>query len=107
MEGWKMDYTHMCPKYELGIELLGKRWTALIIRVLMAGPKRFKEIKEQIPEMSDKMLTDRMKELEAAGVIVRNVYPETPVRIEYGLTDKGVSLKPVIEAIQVWSESWM
>ncbi len=102
-----MDYTHMCPKYELGIELLGKRWTALIIRVLMAGPKRFKEIKEQIPEMSDKMLTDRMKELEANGVIVRHVYPETPVRIEYELTDKGVSLRPVIEAIQAWSEAWL
>ena len=60
-----MDYSKMCPKYESAAELLGKKWTGLIIRVLLGGPKRFKEIKEQIPEMSDKMLTDRMKELEA------------------------------------------
>jgi len=102
-----MDFSHMCPRYELAIELLGKRWTALIIRVLLGGPKRFKEIKEQIPDMSDKMLTDRMKELEAADVVVRHVYPETPVRIEYELTEKGKSLENVIEAIQTWSEQWM
>lgn len=102
-----MDYSRMCPKYESAVEILGKRWTALIIRVLMAGPKRFKDIKEQIPEMSDKMLTDRMKELEAAGVVVRHVYPETPVRIEYELTEKGKSLENVIESIQIWSDNWM
>jgi len=102
-----MDFSRMCPRYESAIELLGKRWTALIIRVLLGGPKRFKEIKEQIPDMSDKMLTDRMKELEAADVVVRHVYPETPVRIEYELTKKGKSLENVIEAIQTWSEQWM
>ena len=102
-----MDFSRMCPKYELAIELLGKRWTALIIRVLLGGPKRSKDIKEQIPEMSDKMLTDRMKELEGAGVVVRHVYPETPVRIEYELSDKGKSLEHVIESIQEWSDSWM
>ncbi|WP_276354114.1 winged helix-turn-helix transcriptional regulator [Cohnella caldifontis] len=102
-----MDYSKMCPKYEQAAELLGKRWTGLIIRVLMGGPKRFKDIKEQIPEMSDKMLTDRMKELEAQGVLTRTVYPEMPVRIEYELTDKGKDMKDVIESIQVWGEKWM
>lgn len=102
-----MDFSQMCPKYELAIDLLGKRWTGLIIRVLMAGPKRFRDIKEQIPEMSDKMLTDRMKELEAGGIVVRRVYPETPVLIEYDLTDKGKALKLVIESIQEWSNNWM
>jgi DNA-binding HxlR family transcriptional regulator len=97
----------MCPKYEQAAELLGKRWTGLIIRVLMGGPKRFKEIKEQIPEMSDKMLTDRMKELEAQGVLTRTVYPEMPVRIEYELTEKGKDMKDVIESIQAWGEKWM
>jgi DNA-binding HxlR family transcriptional regulator len=102
-----MDYSYMCPKYEASIELLGKRWTGLIIRVLLGGPRRFKDIKEQIPDMSDKMLTDRLKEMEAQGVVRRNVYPETPVRIEYELTTKGKALKSVIESIQGWAEQWV
>ncbi|KMK76915.1 winged helix-turn-helix transcriptional regulator [Alkalihalobacillus pseudalcaliphilus] len=102
-----MDYSQMCPKYELAIDLLGKKWTGLIIRVLLDGPKRFKEIKEQIPEMSDRILTERMKELEKLDVVKRHVYPEKPVRIEYELTQKGHALKPVIEAIQSWGEKWV
>lgn len=102
-----MDYSKMCPKYESAAELLGKKWTGLIIRVMLGGPKRFKEIKEQIPEMSDKMLTDRMKELESLGILTRTVYPEMPVRIEYELTDKGRNLEEVILSIQSWGENWM
>ncbi|GGB68485.1 winged helix-turn-helix transcriptional regulator [Fictibacillus barbaricus] len=102
-----MDYSTMCPKYEVAMDIIGKKWTGLIIRVLMDGPKRFKDIKSQIPEMSDRMLTERMKELESVGIVKRNVYPETPVRIEYSLTDKGNSLKTIINAIQDWSEQWV
>jgi Predicted transcriptional regulators len=102
-----MDYSKMCPKYESAAELLGKKWTGLIIRVLLGGPKRFKDIKEQIPDMSDKMLTDRMKELEALGILTRTVYPEMPVRIEYELTEKGRQLEEVIVSIQTWGETWM
>lgn len=102
-----MDYSTMCPKYEVAMDIIGKKWTGLIIRVLMDGPKRFKDIKSQIPEMSDRMLTERMKELESVGIVKRNVYPETPVRIEYSLTDKGNSLKSIIHAIQDWSEQWV
>lgn len=102
-----MDFSKMCPKYESAAELLGKKWTGLIIRVLLDGPKRFKEIKEQIPEMSDKMLTDRMKELESSGILTRTVYPEMPVRIEYKLTEKGYNLEEVIQSIQAWGENWM
>lgn len=102
-----MDYTKMCPKYEAGIEILGKRWTGLIIRVLLGGPKRFRDMKQIMPEMSDKMLTERLKELEAAGILTRHVYPETPVRIEYRLTEKGRELESVVKAIQDWSEKWM
>ncbi|WP_217592167.1 helix-turn-helix domain-containing protein [Cohnella sp. GbtcB17] len=102
-----MDYSRMCPKYEHAAELLGKKWTGLIVRVLMGGPKRFKDMKEQIPDMSDKMLTDRMKELESSGLVKRTVYPEMPVRIEYELTDKGRDLENVIESIQNWGEKWM
>ncbi|GBF73270.1 HxlR family transcriptional regulator [Paenibacillus sp. 598K] len=102
-----MDYSKMCPKYESAAEILCKKWTGLIIRVLLDGPKRFKEMKEQIPDMSDKMLTDRMKELESMDIVKRTVYPEMPVRIEYELTDKGKDLEPVIRSIQGWGEHWM
>jgi DNA-binding HxlR family transcriptional regulator len=103
----QLDYSTMCPKYEAAADVLGKKWTGRIIRVLLGGPKRFKEIKEQIPEMSDKMLTDRMKELETIAIVERKVYPEMPVRIEYVLTEKGRELEPVIESIQKWGEHWM
>ncbi|GGG75522.1 winged helix-turn-helix transcriptional regulator [Paenibacillus radicis (ex Gao et al. 2016)] len=102
-----MDYTTMCPKYEAAVDVLGKKWTGLIIRVLLGGPKRFKDIKGQIADMSDKMLTDRMKELESQGIVKRTVFPEMPVRIEYELTEKGHNLQPVIESIQAWGENWM
>ncbi|MDT8862695.1 helix-turn-helix transcriptional regulator [Alkalihalobacillus sp. MEB130] len=101
-----MDYSQMCPKYEHAIEILGKRWTGLIIRVLLDGPKRFKDIKTQIPDMSDRILTERMKELEQQDIVTRAVFPEKPVRIEYSLTEKGLALQPVIESIQSWGESW-
>lgn len=101
------DNFQMCPKFESAFELLGKRWTGLILRVLLSGAKRYKEISELIPGMSDRMLTERFKELEAAGLIVRNVYPETPVRIEYELTDKGRALEPAMNEVQKWAEEWM
>ena len=102
-----MDEFQMCPRFEHAFELLGKRWTGLIIRVLLTGTKRFKEISDMIPGMSDRMLTERFKEMELAGIIVRHVYPETPVRIEYELTDKGRALEPVMDQIQKWAEQWI
>jgi DNA-binding HxlR family transcriptional regulator len=96
----------LCPKFEAAFELLGKRWTGLIIHVLLDGPKRFKDISEMIPNMSDRMLTERFKELEATGVLIRKVYPETPVRIEYELTEKGRALRHVMDAIQEWGSHW-
>lgn len=99
-----MDYTRMCPRYERAIELLGKRWTGLIIRVLMGGACRFKDLRGQMPELSDRLLSERLKELEAAGLIRRTVYVERPVRIEYELTEKGRDLRPVVDAIQQWAE---
>ncbi|MCM3340199.1 helix-turn-helix transcriptional regulator [Paenibacillus sp. MER TA 81-3] len=97
----------MCPRFEAAFCVLGKRWNGLLIQVLLSGPKRFKDISALIPTMSDKMLSERMKDLEAAGIVVRNVYPETPVRIEYALTDKGRALESVMEAIQEWAERWV
>lgn len=102
-----MNHEHLCPKFESAFELLGKRWTGLIVRVLQEGPRRFKDISDMIPNMSDRMLAERFKELEAAGIVKRTVYPETPVRIEYELTDKGRGLKPVMDALQQWADEWV
>lgn len=100
-----MEDYQLCPKFENAFELLGKRWTGLIVHVLMTGPKRFKDISVLIPSMSDRMLSERFKELEAAEIIVRHVYPETPVRIEYELTAKGKGLRPVMDELQKWADS--
>lgn len=97
----------MCPRYQQAIELLGKRWTGLILFLLLERPLRFNELAEQIQVVSDRMLSERLKELEAENVIMRQVYPDSPVRVEYSLTDKGRALAPVIEAIQEWSHNWL
>lgn len=102
-----MSDFHLCPRFEKAFKLLGKKWNGLIIRVLLNGSKRFSEIKELIPELSDRVLTERFKELEVEGIIKRNVYPETPVRVEYEITKKGRELEYAMEEIQKWAEKWM
>lgn len=101
-----MENFHLCPKFEAAFELLGKRWTGLIIRTLIGGKKRFSDISEAIPNMSARMLTERFRELEKEGIVTRTVYPETPVRIEYQLTEKGHALKSVMDEVQKWAEKW-
>ena len=101
-----MEKYHMCPRFENAFELLGKRWTGLIIRTLLNGQNRFSDIEEAIPNMSARMLTERFKELEKEGIIIRKVYPETPVRIEYELTEKGRDLQSAMDEIQKWAEKW-
>jgi DNA-binding HxlR family transcriptional regulator len=96
----------MCPRYQRAVEVLGKRWTALIIRVLLPRPRRFSEMTVAIQGLSDRLLSERLKELEACGILQRHVYPETPVRIEYALTGKGLELEQVVEAIQHWANCW-
>ncbi len=97
----------MCPRYEHAIQLLGKRWTGLILDLLMQGPRRFCELTATVEGLSDRVLSDRLRELEHEGVIERVVYPQIPVRVEYRLTDKGHDLKPVVEAIHHWAEQWL
>ena len=101
-----MEKFHLCPKFEAAFELLGKKWTGLIIRSLFSGSKRFSDIQGIIPNISARMLTERFKELEGQGIIIRNVYPEMPVRIEYELTQKGKELDKAMEEIQKWAEKW-
>ncbi len=102
-----MEEYNLCPKFEDAFELLGKRWTGLIIRTLLNDQKRFSDISSAIPNMSARMLTERFKELESHGIVTRTVYPETPVRIEYELTEKGKDLSVAMDEIQKWAEKWI
>jgi len=101
-----IDLEHACPKYEKAVQILGKRWTALIIRALLGGSCRFSEVSSYIAPISDRLLSQRLKELEVEGLVERRVYPETPARIEYVLTGKGRELQQVVEAIQRWADKW-
>ncbi|WP_407646922.1 winged helix-turn-helix transcriptional regulator [Bacillus fonticola] len=102
-----MNSTQLCPKFEEAFELLGKRWVGVIIRVLEKGPSRFNVIAEQIPHISKKMLTERLKYLEEQGMVVREVFPETPVRIEYRLTQKGSAITSALAEVQKWADDWV
>lgn len=95
-----------CPKYHHAIELIGRRWTGAILRVMLSGTIRFSDVTAAIPGLSDRLLSERLKELEAEGIVTRTVIPETPVRIEYRLTEKGRALHDVIDAVSAWAESW-
>src|SRR5882762_5398222 len=100
--------THTCcPRYEHAIQILGKRWTGLLLNALMEGPRRFCELTLIVDGLSDRVLSDRLRELEAEGIVSRVVYPNIPVRVEYQLTEKGLALKPVTDAIHMWAEEWI
>ncbi len=91
---------------ERSADVLSGKWTTLILRDLLGGPKRFGELRRSLIGISPKTLTDRLKGLEAEGVLTRTLYPEMPPRTEYRLTSKGAALRPVIEAMAVWGETW-
>lgn len=96
-----------CPRYLHAVELVGRRWTGVILRALLPGPARYFELRSAIPDISDRMLSERLRELESEGIVTRVVIPETPVRVEYGLTDKGLALENAIVAIAHWAEEWV
>jgi len=98
---------HICPRYEHAIQLLGKRWTGLLLYTLLDGPRRFCELTAAVEGLSDRVLSDRLRELEEEGVVERIVYPQIPVRVEYQLTAKGRAFGPVVEAIHKWAEDWV
>jgi len=102
-----MSYDRMCPRYEQAAALLGKKWTGLILRILMGGPRRFCDFRAQVPDLSDRLLSERLKELEEEGVVERVVHDTRPVLIEYILTDKGWALKDVVQSIEAWAETWV
>ena len=96
-----------CPFYHHAVELIGRRWTGAILRAMLTGIVRFSDLAATIPGMSDRMLSERLKELETEGIVARTVIPEMPVRIEYQLTEKGRDLWAVVQALSAWSDEWL
>src|SRR5436853_7494097 len=99
MAGLGSHTPELCARFHRASELMGRRWTGAIIFVLLRSSCRFATLREAIPDITDRMLTDRLQELEAEGIVVRTVVPETPVRVEYSLSKKGRALASAIDAI--------
>jgi DNA-binding HxlR family transcriptional regulator len=96
-----------CALYHRAVELVGKRWTGAILLVLLDGPLRFSEIRHLVPDLSDRLLSERLKELEAEDIVERRVLDGAPVRVEYGLTGKGLALEPAVRALKSWANAWL
>jgi DNA-binding HxlR family transcriptional regulator len=97
----------VCSRFHRAVELIGSRWTGAIIQTLLQGKTRYALIRAAIPEITDRMLSERLRSLEGEGLVTRRVVPETPVRVEYELTDKGLSLERALREIGVWAERWI
>ncbi len=96
-----------CPRFQYAIELIGRRWIGAVLRVLVGGPARFNEILAAIPGLSDRLLTERLRELEREGLVTRSVSPDRPIKVTYALTECGKSLSEIICTIGTWSERWV
>ena len=96
-----------CPHFHEAVELIGRRWSGAILRSMLAGAQRFSEIGTPIPGLSDRLLSERLKEFESAGLAERSVIPETPIRVEYQLTEKGRTLTPAVIELTAWAERWL
>jgi DNA-binding HxlR family transcriptional regulator len=96
----------LCARFHRASELIGRRWTGAIIFVLLKSRCRFATLRDAIPDITDRMLSDRLQELEAEGIVERTVIPETPVRVDYALTKKGRALATAVDAIADWAHRW-
>jgi DNA-binding HxlR family transcriptional regulator len=97
-----------CPYLHEAVELVGKRWSGAIVYVLLEdGPMRFSEIGGAVPHLSDRLLSERMKELEARGIVERQVHNESPVRVEYELTTMGRDLGPALRELRRWGQRYL
>ena len=97
-----------CPRFHEAVELVGKRWTGAILAVLLqGGPMRFSEIAQAVPDLSDRLLSERVKELEKRGMVERRVTPSSPARVEYELTPMGRDLAPALQDLEAWAHRWL
>jgi DNA-binding HxlR family transcriptional regulator len=103
------DDVHCCPHFHRAVELVGKRWTGAILYVLLHAdrPLRFSEIAHAVPDLSDRLLSERMKELERCGIVDRQVTGSSPVRVEYSLTSRGRELGPALAELKDWADRWL
>ena len=103
----RIEQNKLCVQVEECYHLIGKKWMGLIIHTLMEEPKRFSEIQAFIPDLSKRVLNERIKELEECGIVLRNVITDRPVRTEYSLTKKGTELGKSLKAVETWAEKWL
>jgi len=97
----------LCPKFHEAVELIGRRWSGAVIRLLMDRRLRYSDLRDAVPDISDRMLSERLKALEASGIVRRIVTPQTPVRVEYELTDKGRALEAPLRSLGEWASVWI
>lgn len=101
-----MDCLQPCPRFDRAMDILSKKWNCMIIRCMLAEPRRFSGISNYVEGLSDRLLSQRLQELEESGLVERRVYDTKPVLVEYALTEKGKALRHVVEAIQRWADQW-
>lgn len=97
----------VCPKFEYTFSILGKKWNGLILEILMGGPKRFKDLSQGIDGVSDRVLTERLKELEGEGLVTRPTTDGVPDRVGYCLTAKGEDLRSIMDSVHNWADEWV
>ena len=95
-----------CRHFQEAAELIAQKWMPLIVHALRPGPQRYSELKQAVPKISDASLSERLKALEAASIVARCVEPSTPVKVSYGLTERGRELADVLNELQTWAERW-
>ena len=106
-EGAVAGRSECCQLYHRAVELVGKRWTGAILLVLLDGPLRFSEIRHLVPDLSDRLLSERLKELEARGIVERRVQDGSPTRVEYELTERGRDLRDALGELKAWGDRWL
>lgn len=102
-----MTEREFCTVFQRAVELIGRRWCGAIARTLLGGPRYFSELARSIPDISPRALSQRLKELEAEGIVVRRVEATSPVRVRYELTEKGRSLESVVVEVERWAHAWL
>jgi len=100
------ETARVCPEFHAAVELIGKRWTGAILWALIERPHYFAELKACIPGVSDKLLSQRLRELEEEGIVDRSVHPGTPARVSYSLTEKGRGIEPAVVELREWARRW-
>jgi len=100
-------HQRFCPQFHYAVELIGRRWSGAILNAMLPGPQCFNELLAVVPGLSDRLLTERLRELESEGLVNRKVLPGPPVRVSYEMSEAGKALEPVIRALGEWAHQWV